>query len=65
MDIAIILVIVLSTVSVFLTTFPLSPAWEKALRVFDLFVQIFFTIEVSLRIWATGFGYPDRTSKEG
>ena len=58
-DIAIILVIVLSTVSVFLTTFPLSPAWEKALRVFDLFVQIFFTIEVSLRIWAA-----DRIDKE-
>lgn len=51
-DIAIITMIVLSTVSVFLTTFTLSPAWQQALKVFDWIVQIFFTIEVSLRIWA-------------
>ncbi len=51
-DIGIITMIVLSTVSVFLTTFPISPALEKGLRVFDLIVQVFFTIEVSLRIWA-------------
>lgn len=51
-DIVIITMIVLSTVSVFLTTFTLSPAWQRALKVFDWIVQIFFTIEVSLRIWA-------------
>lgn len=51
-DIVIIAMIVLSTVSVFLTTFTLSPAWEKAVNIFDWIVQIFFTIEVSLRIWA-------------
>lgn len=51
-DIAIIAMIVLSTVSVFLTTFTLSSAWEKAIKVFDWIVQIFFTVEVSLRIWA-------------
>ena len=51
-DILIIVMIVLSTVVVFLGTFELSPAWQKALKVFDWIVQIFFTIEVSLRIWA-------------
>lgn len=51
-DIAIIAVILLSTVSVFMTTFAISPGTEKALKGFDLFVQIFFTVEVSLRIWA-------------
>lgn len=51
-DIVIITMIVLSTVSVFLTTFTLSPTWQRALKVFDWIVQIFFTVEVSLRIWA-------------
>lgn len=51
-DILIIVMIVLSTVVVFLGTLELSPAWQKALKVFDWIVQIFFTIEVSLRIWA-------------
>lgn len=51
-DIVIIAVIILSTVSVFLTTFQVSPVVEKVNRWFDWFVLIFFTIEVSLRIWA-------------
>ena len=52
LDFLIIGVIVLSTVSVFLGTFPLSDGFRQGLRAFDWFVQIFFTIEVSLRIWA-------------
>ena len=50
-DIVIIGVIILSTVSVFLSTFPISPVLERWLKVFDWFVLLFFTIEVSLRIW--------------
>ena len=52
LDYLIIGMIVLSTVAVFLETFPLSEGFRRALRVFDWVVQIFFTIEVSLRIWA-------------
>ncbi len=51
-DILIIVMILLSTVAVFLGTFELSPAWQKVLKVTDWIVQIFFTVEVSLRIWA-------------
>lgn len=52
LDLVIIVMIVLSTVSVFLGTFPQSPGFTRGLKVFDWFVQIFFTVEVSLRIWA-------------
>ena len=52
LDLVIIVMIVLSTVSVFLGTFPQSPGFTRGLKVFDCFVQIFFTVEVSLRIWA-------------
>lgn len=51
-DYLIIVMIVISTVAVFLGTFKLSSAWQKALNVVDWIVQIFFTIEVSLRIWS-------------
>ena len=51
-DIVIIAVILLSTVSVFLTTFELSPTVAKINRCVDWFVLVFFTVEVSLRIWA-------------
>ena len=51
-DYVIIGMIVLSTVAVFLETLPLSEGFRQGLRVFDWIVQIFFTVEVSLRIWA-------------
>lgn len=51
LDVFIIVMIVLSTVSVFLTTFPISVTLQQALKVFDWIVQVFFVIEVSLRIW--------------
>jgi voltage-gated potassium channel len=51
-DFVIIGMIVLSTVSVFLGTFQLSEGFRRCLNVFDWIVQIFFTVEVSLRIWA-------------
>ncbi len=50
-DILIIVMIVLSTVAVFLGTFEISPALQRVLKVIDWIVQIFFTVEVSLRIW--------------
>jgi voltage-gated potassium channel len=51
-DYVIIGLIVISTVSVFMSTYELSPAWEMALHVVDTVTVIIFTVEVSLRIWA-------------
>lgn len=50
-DYAIIALIIISTLSVFISTFEISPFWEKVLNVVDLVTVIAFTIEVSLRIW--------------
>ena len=52
LDFVIIGMIILSTVSVFLGTFQLSEGFKKGLNIADWVFQIFFTIEVSLRIWA-------------
>ena len=51
-DYAIIGLIVLSTLSVFISTFNVSPLCEKVLSVIDIVTVIAFTIEVTLRIWA-------------
>ncbi|MBO5814245.1 MAG: ion transporter [Alistipes sp.] len=51
-DYAIIGLICLSTISVFISTFEVSPLCERVLQVIDLITVIAFTIEVSLRIWA-------------
>ncbi|MGN0007253.1 MAG: ion transporter [Alistipes sp.] len=51
-DYTIIGLIVISTVSVFVSTFELSPLAEKILNAVDIVTVIAFTIEVSLRIWA-------------
>ena len=50
-DYAIIFLILLSTAEIFISTFPISPTAEKWMKGIDWFTQIFFTIEVSLRIW--------------
>ena len=51
-DYAIIGLIIISTVSVFISTFNVSPASERVLSIIDIITVITFTIEVSLRIWA-------------
>ena len=51
-DLVIIGVILIGTVSTLISTFPLSHSAERWIKVIDWFVLIFFTIEVSLRIWA-------------
>ena len=51
-DYIIIGLIILSTVSVFVSTFNVSPLCEQILHVIDVLTVIAFTIEVSLRIWA-------------
>lgn len=51
-DYAIIGLIVISTLSVFISTFELSPQCEQILHIIDLVTVVAFTIEVSLRIWA-------------
>ena len=50
-DYAIIGLILLSTAEIFISTFHISPTTEKWMHFIDWFTQIFFTIEVSLRIW--------------
>lgn len=51
-DYVIIGFIVLSTIEVFLTTFDsITGKYEPVLKVVDWITQIFFTIEVTLRIW--------------
>ena len=51
-DYAIIGLIVISTLSVFISTFEISPLLEKVLNIIDIVTVITFTIEVTLRIWA-------------
>lgn len=51
-DYVIIGLIVLSTLSIFMSTYELSPAWETVLQIVDTITVIVFTIEVTLRIWA-------------
>ena len=51
-DYAIIGLILISTLSVFISTFEVSPLCERILSIVDLVTVIIFTVEVSLRIWA-------------
>lgn len=57
-DYAIIGLIVISTLSVFISTFNVSPLCERVLQIIDIVTVITFTIEVSLRIWAADESYP-------
>ena len=50
-DYAIIGLIIISTLSVFISTFEISPICERVLHIIDIITVIAFTIEVSLRIW--------------
>ena len=50
-DYVIIALILLSTAEIFISTFPIPATAEKWMKFIDWFTQIFFTIEVSLRIW--------------
>ena len=50
-DYAIIGLIVISTLSVFVSTFEISVSCERVLQIIDVVTVVAFTIEVSLRIW--------------
>lgn len=50
-DYVIIGLIVISTLTVFVSTFDVTPECEKVLSVIDIVTVIAFTIEVTLRIW--------------
>ena len=52
-DYAFIGLILLSTASVFLSTFDISARCQQVLHIIDCITVFVFTIEVSLRIWAT------------
>lgn len=51
-DYVIIGLIIISTLSIFISTFNISPLCERVLHIIDIITVITFTIEVSLRIWA-------------
>ena len=51
LDYIIIGLIVLSTLSIFVSTFDVSPACQRILHIIDLVTVVVFTVEVSLRIW--------------
>lgn len=51
-DYTIIGLIIISTISVFISTFKVSPLCERVLHIIDLVTVVTFTIDVSLRIWA-------------
>lgn len=51
-DYAIIGLIIISTVSIFISTFDVSPVCQRVLHIIDLVTVVIFTIEVTLRIWA-------------
>lgn len=51
-DYIIIGLIIISTLSIFISTFKISPLFESVLHIIDIITVITFTIEVSLRIWA-------------
>lgn len=51
-DYAIIGLIIISTLSVFISTFDIPEVWQKIINVVDIVTVIIFTVEVSLRIWA-------------
>lgn len=50
-DYIIIGLIVISTISIFISTFNISPLCERILSIIDIVTVITFTIEVTLRIW--------------
>ena len=51
LDYCIIGMIVASTISIFVSTFNVSPLVEKCIYVINIATLIFFTLEVTLRIW--------------
>ena len=50
-DYIIIGLIVLSTLSIFISTFDVSPQCQRILQIIDIVTVLIFTIEVTLRIW--------------
>lgn len=50
-DYLIIGMILLSSLEIFMSTFDVDPAFRRVLLWIDIFTLVFFTVEVSLRIW--------------
>lgn len=57
-DYVIIGMIIISTISIFISTFDISPRLERILHIVDIITVVFFTIEVTLRIWAADESNP-------
>lgn len=50
--------IIISTISIFISTFDISPQLERILHIVDIITVVFFTIEVTLRIWVADESSP-------
>lgn len=57
-DYVIIGMIIISTISIFISTFDISPRLERILHIVDIITVVFFTIEVTLRIWVADESSP-------
>ena len=57
-DYVIIGMIIISIISLFISTFDISPRLERILHIVDIITVVFFTIEVTLRIWAVDESNP-------
>lgn len=57
-DYVIIGMIIISIISLFISTFDISPRLERILHIVDIITVVFFTIEVTLRIWAADESNP-------
>ena len=57
-DYVIIGMIIISTISIFISTFDISPQLERILHIVDIITVVFFTIEVTLRIWTADESNP-------
>lgn len=57
-DYVIIGMIIISTISIFISTFDISPRLERILHTVDIITVVFFTIEVTLRIWVADESSP-------
>lgn len=64
-DWLIIFMIVVSTAEIFISTFNVSPQVRRILLIIDIVTLIFFTVEVSLRIWVAPLVNPKYSGWKG
>ncbi len=65
LDYCIIGMIIISTISIFVSTFDIPPIVEKGIYIINIITLVFFTIEVTLRIWVADVINPRYTGVWG